>query len=515
MLRLMSAKPAMTTSHFSGMIRITTCAVITFFSLAQFALSTQVRVKADDVVQGQSATISAPSRIGGAGLDGDERDADTNPVVAYDPSSGRALTVWLSPRNASSASSGFDVFGAFLTMTGKPLGSEFRISDANTAARNSKPAVITGVGGFVVAWGARTGVCRVLAQRVSDTTNRVDQTVASGSAHKHTPALTYDPAAQRFLAVFVEGDDYLPPTLFQAQTSDCGNNSASTSRIKSVQFHFNGDTLVTDAQQDISDVAGGAFRPSIAFSPALNRYLIGWEDRRNAAGQAYRFDVFARLLTNVLTPAGADMFLSSAGGITYTNDNTSTPWTPRPTVAAGATNFLASWFERDASSGSTVWTVKTRLIPANGTLNPAFSAAQMTFASQHAANPPTGFLSAAYSNYAQEYVVAMTSHLESIFGYLSSVRGQRVTPDGVLLALNGSAMSQPAVGSAMDYTNDDQIGAGAAAVPVAGRGATGILVVYARHAPNRPSQDFDIWSAVYQLPAANIRDVFLPSVFKR
>ena len=73
------------------------------------------------------ATIFSPNRVGGASGHEDERDADLYPAVAYDPSTGQYLAVWLTARNAGSSSDGFDVYGVFLDRIGQPAGSEFRI----------------------------------------------------------------------------------------------------------------------------------------------------------------------------------------------------------------------------------------------------------------------------------------------------------------------------------------------------------------------------------------------------
>jgi hypothetical protein len=83
---------------------------------------------------------------------------------------------------------------------------------------------------------------------------------------------------------------------------------------------------------------------------------------------------------------------------------------------------------------------------------------------------------------------------------------------GELLNLDGSVKSQPGVGNSVDYANDDQISATVAANPVGETGGTEYLVVYAKHAPHQPAQDFDIWGArVQTVPPYQI---FLPITTK-
>lgn len=459
------------------------------------------------------ATILSPNRVGGASGYEDERDTDLYSAVVYDPSIGRYLAVWLTARNAGSSSDGFDVYGVFLDRTGHPVGSEFRISDGNTAARNWLPTVAVGNGEFAVAWTAKEGTCRIYVQRVTDTSYRADRLLVSGTGHHHSPSLAYNPARHRYALTYVAGDDYLPPTLFGAQTADCGNNASSTSGIRATEFYFSGDSPVTGTVLDLSDVSGGGFRPHLAYSSALNQYLVAWEDRRNASGQAYRFDVYAQRLSDSMTIAGSDIALAAGGD--YTNYDTSATWTPRPAVAGGGDHFLATWFSRDVEDSAVIWSVEGNLISSGGTPGTVFTIAQMSFAQSHTGQSPAGFLAAAYASTAQEYLVGMTSHLESMWGYLSFARIQRISSDGQLLKMDGSPQSTAGVGYSVDYENDDQVAIGLAVNPVGGAGTADYMAVYAKHRTDQTAQDFDIWSVRVQIPAPYVKSVYLPLVSKR
>lgn len=460
-----------------------------------------------------AATIFPPNRIGGASGYNNERDADLYPAIAYDPATGRYLAVWLTPRNAQSSSAGFDVYGVFLDRIGRPIGSDFRISDSNTVARNGPPAIAAGNGEFVVAWTARGTSCQVYIQRVTDASSRSDRVLVSGTGHRHSPSLVYNSARHRYVIVYVEGDDYLPPTLFGAQTADCGNNASSTSRIKAMEFYFSGDTPVVESIVDISDGNTGAFRPRLAYSIGLNQYLVVWEDRRNVSGQAYRFDVYAQRLGNDLTIMESDIPLATGGD--YSNYDTSATWTPRPVVAGGDNRFLVAWFDRNVEESAVIWSVKGRLVPTSGTVGTPFTIAEMPFAQEHAGQSPTGFLAIAYLPAAQEYLVGMTSHLESLWGYLSFALVQRVSSDGQLLKIDGTPQSSPGVGYSVDYESEDQIALGMAINPVSGAGTADYMVVYGKHLRNKPAQDYDIWSARMQIPAPYLESVYLPLVYKR
>ena len=459
-----------------------------------------------------AATIFPPNRIGGASAYNNERDADLYPAIAYDPATGRYLAVWLTPRNAQSSSDGFDVYGVFIDRTGISIGNEFRISDGNTVARNALPAVAAGNGEFAVAWTVRGASCQIYVQRVVDVSSRSDRVLVSGTGHRHSPSVVYNSARRRYVVTYVEGDDYLPPTFFGAQTVDCGNNASSTSRIKAMEFYFSGESPVGGSIVSISDGNTGAFRPRLAYSTGLNQYLVVWEDRRNAGGQAYCFDIYAQRLGNDMTIMENDIALSTGGN--YTNYDTSATWTPRPVVAGGDNRFLAAWFDRNVEYSAVIWSVKGHLVPANGTVGTPFTIAEMPFAQSHAGQSPTGFLAAAYLATAQEYLVGMTSHLESLWGYMSFALVQRVSNDGQLLNKDGTPQSSPGVGYSVDYENEDQIAIGMATNPVGGVRTADYMVVYGKHLRSKPAQDYDIWSARIQIPAPYLKSVYLPLVYK-
>jgi Zn-dependent metalloprotease len=453
-----------------------------------------------ELLNSRSPTASGPfplNRIGGATAS-DVRAADIYPAVAYDSLNNRYLAIWLTARNAQSSSSGLDVYGVFLNESGQPIGSEFRISDNNSVALSSYPTVAFGNGEFVVLWTAQGGMCTINGQRVTDTSARSDWVLVSGTSHNHSPSLAFNPVRQSYVVAFVEGDDYLPPTLYGADVSSCGNNATSTSRIRAMEFHLSGDSPVVNNQRNISDVNSGSYRPSLAYSAVLNQYLVVWEDQRNAGDQSSRFDVYAQRLANDSAGIGANIPLAT-GGI-YPTSDTSATWTPRPAVAGGSGNFLATWYEYQVQGSAAIWRVKRRLMSSDGSFGPAASVTEITFAQSHSGNAPTGFLTALYHSASSEYLVGQTSHLESLWGYISTVRIQRVRSDGQLLNLDGSLRSQPTVGNALDYANDDQISLAMAVKP---SNVAEYLVIYGKHAPGQQAQDFDIWGSRVLLQGAS------------
>lgn len=237
-----------------------------------------------------------------------------------------------------------------------------------------------------------------------------------------------------------------------------------------------------------------------------------WEDRRNAGGETYRFDVYAQRLGSHLTIIGSNFPLATGGD--YTNYDTSATWTPRPVAAGGNDHFLAAWFERSVEADAVIWSVKGRLVSTTGTGGTPFIIAEMPFAQSHAGQSPTGFLAAAYLNTAQEYMVGLTTHLESLWGYRSFALVQRVNNNGQLLRMDGTLQDTPGVGDSVDYENEDQIAIGVATNPVGGVRMADYMVVYGKHLRNEPAQDYDIWSVRIQIPAPYQKSVYLPFVYK-
>ena len=456
-----------------------------------------------------AAVIATPHYIAGAGGDETVTDADFYPAVAYDASTQRFLVIWLSARNAINPADGLDVYGILLDRYGAPLAAEFRISDSNTVALNSLPTVAAGAGEFTVSWTKRGNACAVLAQKVLDTSLAPDRLLASGGMHYHSPNLTFNPKTKKYAAIFIAGDEYMAPALYGAETSDCGSNPESDSQPMAVQFSWQGNELNVEAPINLATNASGAFRPQLAYSSEMDQYLAVWEDRRNAAEKVDYFQVAAQRVDHDWALSGQNLMLS-AGGL-YTSPDSSATWTPRPVVSAGRINFLVSWFTRKAEATAVMWSVQARLLSSSGAAEAAFPIARNNFAQSHPENAPTGFLASAYAPGIDEYLVGLSSHVESFWGYFSLALVQRVRADGTLLRLDGSVLDQPGVGYSIDYENDDQINIGLVADTLQ-KFSAHYLAVYSKHPLDHSELDFDIWGTRIFIPAANSRNLYLPTI---
>ncbi|MCS6883446.1 MAG: hypothetical protein RMK84_13225 [Oscillochloridaceae bacterium] len=477
------------------------CVVLPGLLMAVVGLAQEVTLTSSTA---RPAILSETLRIGGGSDKNDQRDTDIYPAIAHDGR--RYLVVWLSPRNAWSSSDGLDVYGVFLDQNGSPVGNEFRISDSNTVARSAPPSVAAGNNEFAVVWTVRGNPCRIAVQRIADSSSRPDRTLVEGTGHRHTTSLVYNATNQRYVLAFVEGDDYQAPTFLGAQTSDCGNNASSTSRIRALEFDFSSEgesPVIRRAAVDVSAGSRGAFRPRLALS--ANRYLVVWEDRRDAGGQTHRFDVFAQILDADLTRIGNEIPLATNND--YTNYGTTTTWTPRPVVSGGEGRFQASWFERREEEDAIVWFVRGRVVSSDGVAaGNQFTIAEVPFAEAHSDQPPTGFLASGYLAGIQEYLVGITIHSETVWGYKSFALAQRVSKDGQLIQMNGTVRSSPGVGDAIDNDTRDQVSIALAIAPT----QADAMAVYAKPLAGRPALDYDVWRVRIQI--GSTRTVYFPTI---
>ncbi len=455
------------------------------------------------------AVLKSPVRIGGAGGRGDARDIDIYPVAAYDPATERYLVVWMSARHADSRTSGLDVYGRLLDRYGRPLEQEFRISDDSTVARGALPTVAAGNGTFVVAWSVRGRNCTVALQPVRDTAASRDKVLLSGATHYHSPHMQYDATRQQFVLVAVEGPDYLPPALGGADTADCGNDPASTSRIIVRSFTIDTAGQVEVVNEQAVSPAVGAFRPHLALHPANSHYVVVWEDRRDS-NAAYALAVYGQRLTPDLVAAGDHLVLATTQS--YQNKDADTTWTARPRVAASATGFLSVWFERKGEVAEPLWSTVGRIIAADGTLAAPFEIDLVSFADPRFEQAPTGFLDAVYVPDQDEYVVGNATFAERPWGFFSEVRLQRVAAGGQLLSFHNGATTATPDSGFLDLTRQDRIGIGLAS---AGNGE--ILAVYSKPpATATHGQVFDIWHVRGGIGAApqEPSGVYLPLIVR-
>ena len=467
--------------------------------LAVFATLSWLAPALGSTLTSGPAEMNPPQRVAGAAGDADGRGADFFPAIAYDPYSQRYLVVWLTSRNAD-PNSGFEIYGVMLDQSGTPMTGEFAISDGKTAARNIRPTVAGAYGGFVVAWTEKTTPCRIMVQRVVDSSPQPDYLLQPSQGHQHSPSLLYNPMRGRYALAYVDGDDYLPASLQGNAVSDCGNNPASRSRVRVIEFYFDQGFPAVSASNEVSWWQTGAFRPDLAYDPRQNRYLAVWEDRRQAIGKPYRFDVYAQLLDERLMITGPSLVLAAGGD--YSNDDNTSSWTPRPVAAADGEQFQAAWFEHKEEGIAALWTLQSRSVSPFGWVSSPKIWLRFTYAQNR--RSPASFLDLEYLPTGGEYIVGLSAYIDSeLLGYYSRLLIQRVSKGGELLKMDGSLQAHPAVGRALDLEKENQL---MAAIAVNGSGygkpeVTDLLVVYSKHSRNQSQEDYDLWGARVQIPS--------------
>lgn len=420
----------------------------------------------------------------------DERAVDSQTVTAYDKKGDRFLTVWLSARNATNADSGFDVYGRFHRANGRPMGSEFRISDDGGVAANTKPAIATGRRGFLVAWTEAAGDCFVRAQVVVNRRNRRDFTL-SGAGGSHSPALAHNRKNDTFLLAFVRGSDYLPPSLFGAESDDCGDSASSASGIFGKALRDRGKKRPRTVESyRISDVHKGAFRPQVTFEPGTGEFVVVWEDRRRHASPDV-FDLAAQRIADTgRRQRGSDRLI--VRGI---QAGTVAPWSPRPAIASSRRGYLVTYFVGN-NTGS-VWRANAVSLDPDLETVRSRVLTTMVYGSSHPGDEPTASASLSFSNALNAYLYVQSAQFESLWGYVSTVTAVRITPSGLPRRLDGRKAKPGSVGEALDFTLDTQQQPVVVAAPRSGN--LTFLVVFSKHEPDNEEKDFDIWASRVRL----------------
>ena len=149
------------------------------------------------------------------------------------------------------------------------------------------------------------------------------------------------------------------------------------------------------------------------------------------------------------------------------------------------------------------WSLNYRLVPSEQVSSVTQTATEVTFVEPPEGNAPSGFCAAASHFAAGEDLVGMTSHVESVWGYYSSTRVQRIDRTGEILSKDGHKLDSPAAGIATDFDVDDQISI-SIATNVDSHGRAAHILVYSKHASDEHSQDFDIWGSRVLLQNVNL-----------
>ena len=127
--------------------------------------------------------------------------AQQAPAVAYDPEENAYLVVWAHSNGAND-----DVRGRMVAAEGELVGSEITITAS--AADEQYPAVAAnGAGGYVVAWqsgATNSDIAAAVVDRAGQVLGSGVETLAAATNTQAAPALSYDAARGRYLAVWAD-----------------------------------------------------------------------------------------------------------------------------------------------------------------------------------------------------------------------------------------------------------------------------------------------------------------------
>jgi len=153
-----------------------------------------------------------------------------------------------------------------------------------------------------------------------------DITISIAANDQRAPCISYDSVNQRFLVVW---EDYRSGTNFD---------------IYGQLINAMGSLFGTNLT--ISTASNNQYDPSVAYSPANQRFLVVWEDYRSGTN----FDIYGQLISTTGTLIGGNFTISTAPDDQW-----------YPSVAYDSVNqrFLVAW--EDNRSGTT-WNIYGQLI---------------------------------------------------------------------------------------------------------------------------------------------------------
>ncbi|MGC9394359.1 MAG: hypothetical protein ACP5J4_05845 [Anaerolineae bacterium] len=212
------------------------------------------RVRSDGKVLGNALPL----------IDGDAERSKAQ--VAYLASAGRYLVVWQDERDLSDPP---DLYGRLVRRDGTLDGDDFPIAAYAGGQVNPRVAASEVDNSFLVVWNSASGpTSRIQAQRVNATGQllgpRLD--ITDGTAWAGTPDITYRPAVDRYLIVWVDT---------RGETAD----------IYAQQLLSDG-TLVGD-NIPVTLAPGDQLRPVIAANSPDDALFVVWEDSRNGLRDIY------------------------------------------------------------------------------------------------------------------------------------------------------------------------------------------------------------------------------------
>ncbi|HUP32820.1 MAG TPA: hypothetical protein VM184_07285 [Gaiellaceae bacterium] len=287
------------------------------------------------------------------GPDGDLRFTAGAPAVAYDSHARRYLVVWA----GRDGSGDREIWGRLVSARGRPLGSQFRISDMGGPGERRQQAASPAVaynpiaGEYLVVWsgdGKTRGDYEIFAQRLDALGREIgddDFRISRMGADRDTrfgafvPDVAFNPRRNEYLVVW-RGDDGSGSLVDGEWEIFAQRLSADGSPIAA-----NGERI-SDAGPD-GDTRFGAGFPSVAYNATDDEYLVVWA--ADDTGVDNEFEIFGQRLDGAGREVGENDFRVSDVG--PAGDPRFGARTPRVAYGSSRNEYLVVWWGDDAADG--------------------------------------------------------------------------------------------------------------------------------------------------------------------
>lgn len=199
---------------------------------------------------------------------------DQCPAVAWGATTQQYLVVWQDGRNASA-----DVYGRRVGADGQPVGPDFRISNSSSDDLCGDVAWGSSTNQFLVVWedyrntGAKGAEIYGRLVGANGTPIGTADFAISGpgaTADEYAPAVAWGATTRQYLVVWSDYRDY-----YGGRKSDVyGRRVAAAGTVVGADFRISG-----------AGATDNDYAPAVAWSAAMNQFLVLWEDWRRLPGR--------------------------------------------------------------------------------------------------------------------------------------------------------------------------------------------------------------------------------------
>lgn len=223
--------------------------------------------------------------------------------------------------SSNEASSGPNIYGRVLTPEGAPSGRDFRLSTQSGEMSKPDLAYSPSKERFLVVWGRKLydqNRSEIVGMSVGLNGQVIGEEfrISVSNLFDTRPGIAYCPGRDRFLVTWTRGTDYD----FETGVSDVyGQFVAGNGRT------LQGSNFV------IASADRNQFKPDVACDVVNDRFLVVWEDQRQAATQD---DIYGQLIASDGTMMGGNFPIAGTSNIEG-----------RPVVAANSSDgsYLVVW----------------------------------------------------------------------------------------------------------------------------------------------------------------------------